>query len=63
MVNYSDPSVVLGDLGARAFRTLPRRVNRLTSLSLDSGAPHPLSYHKWHLPVGLLIPLSTCRLT
>ena len=61
MVNFSDPGVILGDLGARAFGTLPRRVSRLMSLSLDSGAPHPLPYHKWYLPVGLLIPLSTCR--
>lgn len=61
MVNYSNPGVVLGDLGARAFRGLPRRVNFLMSLSLDSGASHPLPYHKWYLPVGLLMSLWTCH--
>lgn len=43
------------------FESYARRVKSLMSLSLHSGAPHPLPYYKWYLPVGLLMPSSTCR--
>ena len=56
MVNYSDPGVVLGDLGAHAFRVLPRRVNLLNE-PLSTAALHTL----YLITNGIYLWVSLCR--